>query len=142
MKNYLLFALFGLIAGVTLKPMPAVAICAVIAALYFFYLSFSEAQQRAREGSKEIRESDELLRQELTKAHQLVLSKLNTADDELKNKVINLLIEAGKHLGNPVTNSRLVYGPEFFIKWNRDGLDLVAEVRKLTEEYAARTTAQ
>lgn len=141
MKNSLLSALFALIAAVTLKPLPAVAIVAIIGMLYFFFLFSREEQKRASEGRRKIVETDELLRAELTATHQLVLSKLSGAQDEIKNKVIELLVEAGKHLGNPVTNSRLVYGPEFYIKWNRDGLELVAQAKQLTEEYAAGTAA-
>ncbi len=51
--------------------------------------------------------------------------------------MIDLLVEAGMHLGNPYTNSRVVYSSEYFINWNQAGLDLVGQAKKLIDDYVA-----
>ena len=88
-------------------------------------------------GSKLINDTDVQLRKELIGTHKLALPKLQYANDELTNKVVDLLVEAGKHLGCQPTNSRVIYGPEYFINWNREGLALVAQAKQLIDELAA-----
>src|SRR5271163_3226268 len=51
-------------------------------------------REAVQEDERQIDESDEQLRKALIETHKLALSKLIGADDELKDKVIELLIEA------------------------------------------------
>lgn len=142
MKNVLIFLLFAVIAVAAITyQQPAISVASVITAAYFYFRAFREMRKGVEAGHQEVLATDAQLRTELTAAHRMVLAKLSTAEEELKNKVIELLVEAGKHLGNPVTNSRLVYGPDFYLKWNREGLALVAQARQLTEAYAADNAA-
>ena len=141
MRNQYLVLILGIITFVTFKPLPIVAAISGVGFCYFYFLAFREMRKGVEKGHQEMLATDKQLREELTATHQLVLWKLSGAEEEIKLKVIELLVEAGKHLGNPVTNSRIVYGSDFYIKWNREGLDLVAQARQLTEEYAARAEA-
>ena len=104
-------------------------------------LALRQNQKQATQANQEIVLTDAQLHKELVDAH-FALSKLSGADDQRRGQVIELLLEAGKHLGQPVTNSRLVYGPDYFINWNREGIALVAQARQLIEESAATKSAQ
>ncbi len=137
MRNFLLLCLFGVATLVASKLAPILMIPTGIGLVVFFCLALKQNHQAAKEGSKQINDTHVQLRKELTEVQMLALSKLSGADDELKNKVVELLIAAGWHLGNPHTNSRVVYGSSFFINWNREGIALVAQAKQLIDAYAA-----
>jgi hypothetical protein len=97
-----------------------------------------DERKSQKEGSAaQIAKTDAQLREELIEVQKLALAKLSGADEKTKDEVVKLLVEAGKHLGDPYTNSSLVYSSAYFVAWNREGLALVARARKLIDDYVA-----
>jgi hypothetical protein len=90
----------------------------------------SDIDEEPNAEDEQLSETDDRLRQELLETHLSLIAVVG-ASQELKTNVLNLLIEAGKHLGEPETNSRRVYDFEYFLNWNDEGLDLVAQAKAL-----------
>jgi hypothetical protein len=136
----------GFIAFIVSKAAPALSVAAgtiIILSALAMFVSFmfllKQQQKKEQQAREEISDTDAQLHRELIETHMLALSELKSADHELKTTVIKLLVEAGKHQGEPSTG-RFVYGADYFIDWNRKGLALVAQARELVEEFAARPT--
>lgn len=97
------------------------------------YLGLKENAKEEAAGRQKINETDVRLRRELLETHLALIAR-SGCDDNLKTSALNLLIEAGKHLGEPKTNSRVVYGDSFFVQWNEEGLALVNQAKALLSE--------
>jgi hypothetical protein len=119
----------------------ALTIAAYVWAPYFmvatipvfgFFMVRGLREQAKENGTlaEELEETDTRLRRELLATH-LSLIAVEGADNTLKTRILELLIEAGKHLGQPVVNSRVVYGLDFFVRWNQEGIDLVEQAKAL-----------
>jgi hypothetical protein len=117
--------------------LPVVYVPAAVVYLVCFVRQLNAENKSSAAGRALVKETDAQLRQDLVAVQKLALAKLAGADAETQSKVVELLVEAGKHLGDPYTNSRLVYTSDYFVNWNREGLALVAQARKLIDDYVA-----
>ena len=110
-----------------------------LACLYYAFAFGRQILAEAKAAKQETEESDNQLHANIVSVHNLAFAKLAGNNDHalqaLRAKVIELLVEAGKHLGNPQTNTRVVYGSDFFLNWNKEGLALVEQARLLIESY-------
>jgi hypothetical protein len=128
----LALALIALKFHLPLLGLPAVFGC-IFGMVYFLH----QERRAALASMAKVTASDGQLRTQLAATHILALNSLGCAEESLKTLVVSLLIEAGRHLGEPVTNGRRVYSTEYLIIWNNEGLALVAQARKLIDDYAA-----
>jgi hypothetical protein len=143
MKPYLnlLYSFLFVVAGVAAEHfrMSAVALLCGVGALVFFPRSFRLDTSEARAVNQSIDDARKNLRESLVETHRHLLLELGTVytipEEELQTKIIELLVEAGKHLGHPYTNSRGEAGTSDFLTWTEEGAALVAQARQLIDEY-------
>jgi hypothetical protein len=138
MRNPLLTLFFGVVTLLAFAFLPILGYPAAIVTIIFLVLTLRQNRKEQREANQEIKRTDSQLRTELNDIHLRALSELSGASVDLKEQVIKLLVEAGKHLGEAPEYGLRVYGPGHTINWNREGLSLVAEARALIDEYVAR----
>jgi hypothetical protein len=101
-----------------------------------FVLAVRESLQAAKKEGQLSKKAEEQLRTALIDTNKLAQSNLNGADDALKTKVAELLVEAGKHLNPPIADSR-IYFDIYLVSWHHEGLTLIAQARQLIDAYSA-----
>lgn len=134
MKNFaaLIVSILAVLAGLELH-LTVLAAVGLTAAVIFLAIALEDNLNATAARYEEIAQADSQLRRELIEAQKLALSRLVDADDELKGKVVRVLVEAGKHLGKACVNNRRSYSSQHFVNWNREGLALVAQARQLID---------
>jgi hypothetical protein len=121
--------------GINLN-LPLLFVPAGICFLVFWWRSLVAQRNSDKAHIGRINETDAQLRKEIETA-LYALTFLSGADENTKTSVVELLVEAGKHLGNPSANSRLYYERRDIINWNLEGLKLVKEAQTLIDQYVA-----
>jgi hypothetical protein len=123
------------VIGINLN-LPLLFVPAGICFLVFWWRSLVAQQNAYKVRIERINETDAQLREELKNALS-ALTLLSGADENTKTSIVELLVEAGMHLGSPSANSRLYYERGDIIKWNLEGLKLVNEAQTLIDQYVA-----
>jgi hypothetical protein len=136
----LLIAAAVCIGGYALHITP-VAVIGGIGFAAFFVVSFREQSKQDAIGRAKIVDTDKQLRNDLVATLTRSFTELADADDATKAKVAELFAEAGKHLGDPYTNSRVVYGTGYFVNWNQAGIDLVTQAKQVIDAHVAARKA-
>ncbi len=140
MLKYLVICIVGIVVtaiGLILRWNILMVPGTILMVAGFFFAAMSSAREDAEENA-EIMATDGRLRSDLIAAQKLALAKLGNADEETRSQVAELLVEAGKHLGSPETNSRLVTSSSYLIDWNVAGLDLVTQANCLIYAHMAK----
>jgi hypothetical protein len=137
-KNLAFLIVFMVAGGIGIHfNQPIVFVPSAVLAVVFFVRQLRVTQAVEAVGRNEIKTTDAQLRTDLIAVQKLAMSKLSAADDATQTKVAELLADAGKHLGDPYTNSRVVYGSDYFVNWNKEGIALVAQAKKLIDDFVA-----
>ena len=76
------------------------------------------------------------LRRELFAVQMMAVSLINAAEDELKQRVSNCLLEAAEHR-HKISSEQLFYGSAAHIRSNEKGMALVDEAKRAIEEFAS-----
>ncbi|CAM6000044.1 unnamed protein product [Sphagnum balticum] len=111
---------------------PYLMIFTIPAFAYFMWQALKEDLKQRDSVHEKISETHAILHRELLETHCSLIATIGD-DENLKNTVLNLLIEAAKHLGDPHIDDDddAMYGLEYFLNWNKAGLELVAQAKAL-----------
>ena len=114
------------------------ALICLFAALPYYRRLFRINEARRQSVAAETKKVDAQLNLELLEVQKLAFARLGNADLQLQTRVADLLVDAARHLGYPYLGGRTVYPVDYVLKWNQEGLALVAQARTLIESHEVR----
>ena len=136
-KIYALLCAAAVCIGGYVEHIVPVAILGGVAFAATFVVAFREQAREDAISRTKIVATDKQLRSDLIAQLQRGFTELADADEATKAKVADLLAEGGKHLGYAYTNSRVVYSNDYFVRWNQDGIDQVAQAKQVIDAHVA-----